>query len=428
MIFAVCAGYQIVGRSFPGAEGIETGLELLDVTTTVGAGPRAVGELLIEPDPSLDLPLVSGFENHQGVTALGPDARPLGRVLRGRRQRRWSRAPHRGRARRTGRRHVRPRAGAGPQPGVRRLAAGDDRRARSTRSNTTSLRQPPSCAANGSAQPGHGRQEPTESGTLNAWKHSICGSPLTEMSTTAPGYAAPTVVARGNCKSRMMSPREFSLWSLTAELDAGVELEWNATHGDEAVYVKKGSLTIDGRTCPADGTLILEAGVPAIVRADEPTTVVHFGPWDPNPPTTGAYGAPAEEGRTVHVVGPGGTYSLIQPGRASKFYADSTFPTSRITLLYTSREDAVPVVAAQPLRRRDHLLAVGRDPSGSDHLEVGRRDRHRRRPSLPLQGRREGFGFLNYRRDASYMSVEKDKPPFLEGGALHDFNKVMDLR
>jgi hypothetical protein len=49
------------------------------------------------------------------------------------------------------------------------------------------------------------------------------------------GYAAPTVVARGNCKSRMMSPREFPLWSLTAELEAGVELEWNATHGDEAV-------------------------------------------------------------------------------------------------------------------------------------------------------------------------------------------------
>ena len=83
VIFAVCAGYQIVGRSFPGAVGIETGLELLDVTTTVGAGPRAVGELLIEPDPEFDLPLLTGFENHQGVTSLGPDARPLGRVLEG---------------------------------------------------------------------------------------------------------------------------------------------------------------------------------------------------------------------------------------------------------------------------------------------------------------------------------------------------------
>ena len=83
VIFAVCAGYQIVGQSFPGSEGVETGLGLLDVSTTVGAGSRAVGELLIEPDAAFDLPLVSGFENHQGVTALGPGARPLGQVLEG---------------------------------------------------------------------------------------------------------------------------------------------------------------------------------------------------------------------------------------------------------------------------------------------------------------------------------------------------------
>jgi CobQ-like glutamine amidotransferase family enzyme len=83
VVFAVCAGYQIVGRSFPGSEGIEPGLDLLDVTTTVGTGPRAVGELLVEPASPLELPLISGFENHQGVTALGVDTRPLGRVLQG---------------------------------------------------------------------------------------------------------------------------------------------------------------------------------------------------------------------------------------------------------------------------------------------------------------------------------------------------------
>jgi lipid II isoglutaminyl synthase (glutamine-hydrolysing) len=83
VIFAVCAGYQIIGESFPGAEGVEPGLDLLDVVTTVGAGPRAVGELLIEADPALELPLISGFENHQGVTTLGNDARPLGRVVNG---------------------------------------------------------------------------------------------------------------------------------------------------------------------------------------------------------------------------------------------------------------------------------------------------------------------------------------------------------
>jgi CobQ-like glutamine amidotransferase family enzyme len=82
-VFAVCAGYQIVGRSFPGAEGIEAGHDLLDVTTSVGNGPRADGELLFEPDPHDGLPLITGFENHQGVTARGADAQPLGRVVHG---------------------------------------------------------------------------------------------------------------------------------------------------------------------------------------------------------------------------------------------------------------------------------------------------------------------------------------------------------
>jgi hypothetical protein len=243
-----------------------------------------------------------------------------------------------------------------------------------------------------------------------------------------PGYAAPSVVARGNCKSRMVSPREFSLWSLTAELDAGVELEWSSEHGDEAVYVQQGSLTIDGRVCPTDGALILEAGVPAVVRATEPTTVVHFGPWDPTPPSTGAYGPPAEEGRTVHVVGPGGTFSLIEPGRASKFYADSTFPTSRITLLYTSRDDQY--LSRPHSHSEDEIIFLlkGEIQVGQTTLKEGYAlgiagDRRYR-----FKGGEHGFGFLNYRRDVSYMSTDKDTPPFLEGGALHNFNEVMDLR
>jgi hypothetical protein len=83
VVFAVCAGYQIVGGSFPGAQGTERGLDLLDVTTIVGTGPRAVGELLFEPVVRVGLPLITGFENHQGVTALGADAQPLGRVVHG---------------------------------------------------------------------------------------------------------------------------------------------------------------------------------------------------------------------------------------------------------------------------------------------------------------------------------------------------------
>jgi CobQ-like glutamine amidotransferase family enzyme len=42
-----------------------------------------VGEVVATPDQSLDLPDLTGYENHGGVTTLGPTARPLGRVVVG---------------------------------------------------------------------------------------------------------------------------------------------------------------------------------------------------------------------------------------------------------------------------------------------------------------------------------------------------------
>ncbi len=103
VVLAVCAGYQIVGHTFPGADGRPLpGVGLLDLTTVKGPGRRAVGELLAEPfhgteagavtdgggvaEPTAGpgpLPTLTGFENHGGVTSVGPGARPLARVVAG---------------------------------------------------------------------------------------------------------------------------------------------------------------------------------------------------------------------------------------------------------------------------------------------------------------------------------------------------------
>ena len=83
-VLAVCAGLQILGSSFVGPDGVEAdGLALLDCTTRRGAGPRAVGEIVVNPESELGLPALTGYENHAGVTTVGPDSRPLGRVVRG---------------------------------------------------------------------------------------------------------------------------------------------------------------------------------------------------------------------------------------------------------------------------------------------------------------------------------------------------------
>jgi lipid II isoglutaminyl synthase (glutamine-hydrolysing) len=83
VVFAVCAGYQLIGAEFAGEEGQPVpGLEIADLRSGRG-DRRAVGEVLADADPALGLPQLTGFENHQGVTRLGPGVRPLARVAAG---------------------------------------------------------------------------------------------------------------------------------------------------------------------------------------------------------------------------------------------------------------------------------------------------------------------------------------------------------
>jgi CobQ-like glutamine amidotransferase family enzyme len=70
VIFAVCAGYQLLGT------------EILDMRSGRG-DRRGVGEILAEVNPALGLPRLTGFENHQGVTQRGPGVAPLAEVLTG---------------------------------------------------------------------------------------------------------------------------------------------------------------------------------------------------------------------------------------------------------------------------------------------------------------------------------------------------------
>lgn len=120
-VLAVCAGFQILGESFPGMKGTARGVGLIDAVTRHTSDRRAVGEVVTDAtaDPTwkLDPGRLSGFENHQARTQLGPTARPLG-VVRGRRQRLRS---LRRRGPRAGFRHLPPRAGTRPQSGPRRL-------------------------------------------------------------------------------------------------------------------------------------------------------------------------------------------------------------------------------------------------------------------------------------------------------------------
>ncbi len=83
VVLAVCAGYQIVGARFPAADGAPVdGLGLLDAITEKSQGRRPVGEIVVESELE-GVGMLTGFENHGGLTTLGPSASPLGRVCIG---------------------------------------------------------------------------------------------------------------------------------------------------------------------------------------------------------------------------------------------------------------------------------------------------------------------------------------------------------
>lgn len=93
VVLAVCAGFQIVGQRFPGADGKERdGVGLLPVETKRSFAPpgepvppRAVGDVVVDVDREFPLPPLLGYENHGGRTrpVEGAKGKPLGRVRQG---------------------------------------------------------------------------------------------------------------------------------------------------------------------------------------------------------------------------------------------------------------------------------------------------------------------------------------------------------
>ena len=79
-LLAVCGGYQLLGHEYrPHAEEPLPGIGVFDLVSV--AGPeRFIGNVVVDSDFG---PLV-GFENHSGLTHLGPGVQPLGTVRVGR--------------------------------------------------------------------------------------------------------------------------------------------------------------------------------------------------------------------------------------------------------------------------------------------------------------------------------------------------------
>lgn len=241
-------------------------------------------------------------------------------------------------------------------------------------------------------------------------------------------HPRPTVQLVGAVTARQVSPDGASLWLVAADLAAGAEMRWGTEHGDEAVYVRSGSLAVDGRICPADGAVIVEAGVSASVTAESDTSIVHLGPADPAPPTDGLRGPAGTEGRGVRIVGSDGLWATVDGTQRTRFFSDASAPTNRLWLLATDRPQYFESSAHS--HSQDELIhvlrgeiRVGRRVIGvGDTLWVAADRRYK------LYSGDNGVHFINYRRDASVMTSPNYDGPLLEAGESTNMTWINDIR
>lgn len=241
-------------------------------------------------------------------------------------------------------------------------------------------------------------------------------------------YAAPRCRAGGSARSRPASPAGASIWMLTAELDAGSSLVWEPSHGDEALFVECGELAVDGRSCPEGGAVVVEANALPTLTAPVPTRVVHMGPRDAAPPSDGLHGPANPGGGNVHVLGPRGTFESMGEGSETHFFADATCPSCRLWLLRTARSFAYE--SRVHSHSQDELIYMlsGEIHVGSLRLGPGSTIFIAADQPYHFRAAEEGFVFLNYRRDASHMTVRSTGEKLLEAGVARGLTPVDDLR
>jgi hypothetical protein len=124
--------------------------------------------------------------------------------------------------------------------------------------------------------------------------------------------------------------------------------------------VSGGLDSADGRV--AEGSsLIVEAGVPAVVRPPAATRVVHFGPMSTTTPSSGLLGPTGAVDRGLQHLRAQDVPSIRFSGddATSVYFQDGTCPTCRITLFpYDGSLFSDDYVGASHLRSGDEIMHV----------------------------------------------------------------------
>jgi hypothetical protein len=234
--------------------------------------------------------------------------------------------------------------------------------------------------------------------------------------------ARTTLAAAPDVEAWRASPEGYPLWMTEARLPAGTALRWPERHGEEAVFVLAGELSLDdGRTAPAGSALILEAAAAPELVARCDAMVLAMGTDRGRPPSGGPVGDAAPGGRHTHLVGPQGIAVWARPpSKLTRYFTTSTCPRCRLMLMYSSSEERY--ASAVHSHTADELIHVlkGRIRVGSQWVEPGDTLAVPADTRYRFQTDHDGYGFLNYRADASYY-VGVDGTRLLEAGGGGQF-------
>lgn len=229
-------------------------------------------------------------------------------------------------------------------------------------------------------------------------------------------YPAPFCLARGAARGALFHPDASSLWRVLGELAAGAELEWGTEHGDEVLFVLAGALECDGERIGEGSSVIVEAGVAAVVRSVGSTRVVHFGPMATAASADPDARAAASAGRRVHVMTREDAPTISFGEQIGVYFGDGTCPTCRVTLfLIDGSALSAPYVGNSHAHSADEIIHVlsGEVRVGllvvtaGTSIVVPGGQRYRQRIDGPFQ-------FLNYRAELSTFVEKPGSEPMLE--------------
>ena len=203
----------------------------------------------------------------------------------------------------------------------------------------------------------------------------------TAETTPGSGYPAPASTFEGRAQGRMLSLPDNPLWLIAARVGPGSALRWSSAHGEEAVYLKSGSMTVDGGESPSGGVVVVEAGARLEITFPEEAELVHVG----RTPAAGL-DAPLPDGdggHGHHLIGPAGALTRDDGIHMSRVFADARCPTCSVSLHWSSHTGKYR--SSLHSHSQDELIHVLRGNTFLGHRRVGPR-RHPGRPGQhPVQ-------------------------------------------